>query len=272
MLTYYIKAAADNEPNKENRLINQLFKQEQEITQGLNIERLEKGLIAIRSEIIDNEGLIKIIGANIASYIVGEYYHIVTSELIDNECENLGFNDLEKKKIQTQINHTIFKGNSPVNKGLICEVQRRLTDYLKDNSEINIPGFTKFRLKDLLDNIKLIVDGAVSECIIEHEYNEFIGLLRYFVQTQWPKVDEVHIYFKNGEYVLRGDDNKPIDNLFVEELRNDDIEMTKEDMLIGSLITLAPQKIVIHTRNHLKNKEIINTISKVFENQVVLID
>ena len=68
-------------------------------------------------------------------------------------------------------------------------VHRALTSYLIFNDNLNLEGFVRFRTKDYWDFLCETVDSAADAYLINREYQEFIRLLRYFVELQEPKVD-----------------------------------------------------------------------------------
>lgn len=107
--------------------------------------------------------------------------------------------------------------------------------------------------------------------IAEQEYNEFIKLLRYFVDIQEPKFEEIHISPQSdGNYTLIDEAGCEIHREYFDELRNEiensSSEVNYDDMLISSLITMSPKKIIINNSESIKNKELLTTISKVFDN------
>ena len=74
--------------------------------------------------------------------------------------------------------------------------------------------------KDLTQGIS----GIAEELLIEKEYNEFIKLLRYFVEIQEPKVNEVHVVVEDDrKYVLLDDSYRVINNDVLKELAKGDI-------------------------------------------------
>jgi putative sporulation protein YtxC len=154
-----------------------------------------------------------------------------------------------------------------------ARVRERILDYLDTNSELIIEGFVRFRLKDFTKELEGVIDRAVDDLLVEKEYNEFIKLLRYFVEIQEPKVQEVHVLMEDDKkYVLLDDRLKIINNDILEELAREisDREISYDDLLISSLITIAPSKITIHECDKIKNTELLNTISKVFRGKVVM--
>ncbi len=150
-----------------------------------------------------------------------------------------------------------------------------LIHYLKINSMINLRGFITFRLKNYIIALQDMVEYGVEEFLINKEYNEFIKLLRYFVDIQEAKIDEVHILLEeNNKYKLYDQYGKIIDNDYLKMIAAEmvDNEINYEDLLISSLITIAPNKIFIHRIANLKNPELIKTISRVFVNKVKICD
>jgi len=62
-----------------------------------------------------------------------------------------------------------------------------------------------FRSKELMPQIYTIIEKVVESYMIEKEYNEFISLLKYFVEIQESKAEKVDLYIgKRGDsYILR---------------------------------------------------------------------
>lgn len=151
----------------------------------------------------------------------------------------------------------------------------KITKCIEENNEINIAGFLTFRTKELRVDLEHIVDKVVEEYMVEKEYNEFIKLLKYFVDVQESKVDEVNILVeKNGDYSLRDEEgNDLMGNLMLDLPQvKFDCKENQEELIISTLITSAPKKVIIHCVEHCKNKELIQTISKVFVNRVYYCD
>ena len=51
-----------------------------------------------------------------------------------------------------------------------------------------------------------------------------------------------------------------------------DSKENKEELIISTMITSAPKKVIIHCAEHCKNKELLQTISKVFVDKVYYCD
>lgn len=178
------------------------------------------------------------------------------------------FNEEEKINIREKALE-LLKNDSFSYKPLIRKnsIAQRVTEYLERHQEIVVEGFVNFRLKDYILEIEDIVDAAVDDFLLEKEYLEFIRLLRYFVEIQEPKVNEVHILLdKNNAFKLVDRHGKLIENEYMDgfsiELMNSSINY--EDLLISALITLAPRVVVIHLTNLNEPKDTVKTIKNVF--------
>ena len=147
----------------------------------------------------------------------------------------------------------------------------KITKCIEENNEININGFLTFRSKELNAELECIVDKVVEDYMVEKEYDEFIKLLKYFVEVQDSKVDEVNILIeKNGDYYLRDENGNDLVGDMITELPDVrfDSKENQEEIIISAMITNAPKKIIIHCVQNCKNKELIQTISKVFVDRV----
>ena len=108
---------------------------------------------------------------------------------------------------------------------------------------------------------------------MEREYNEFIKLLKYFVDIQEPKFENIHVIASKGcGYALFDENCKEITNECIKEYVTEISkgEINYDDLLVSSLITLAPKKITVHCIGNFKNKELLETIKNIFTGNVVI--
>lgn len=181
------------------------------------------------------------------------------------------YNDLfkeEKIEIGKIAFKTISRDNSLDNeKKLIFDEVR---NYINKNDEIIIDGFVNFRLSALNSSLDILIEKSNQKYYEEREYKEFIKILKYFVDIQEPKMDLVNIVMEENNYKLYDQNNKLIENDFFNEVINElSIDgITKEDLLISSIITIAPKNIVIHGSEKNRNDELIKILENVFLEKV----
>lgn len=151
----------------------------------------------------------------------------------------------------------------------------KISDYLEDHYEIVIDGFINFRLKEYRLELLDAVDKAVDDFMMDREYKEFIRLLRYFVDVQEPRIEEVHVIVQaNGLFRILDSSGKTINNQYLEGfvVENAEIDLNYGDLLISALITIAPQSVTLHGPNIKQASEVIETIHSVFDGRVCICD
>lgn len=149
----------------------------------------------------------------------------------------------------------------------------KVCEYLEDHHEIILDGFINFRLKEYRVELLDAIDKAVDDFMMDREYKEFIRLLRYFVDVQEPRVEEVHVLVQaNGLFRILDSCGKTINNQYLEGfvVENAEIELNYDDLLISALITIAPQNVTLHGPNVKQTCEVIDTIHSVFDGRVCI--
>lgn len=237
-----------------------------------NIE--DEGLFTRKSNQYD---LLKYHVSNaLADYVIQQYEEKLLARIINS---NYGyFNAAEKKEI-LRISLKIIRNDDKVFFNTLFQIRRRnlivkkLMEYFEGSSSIILDGFVNFRLKEYIKELEDIIDEAVDDFLIEREYTEFIRLLRYFVEIQDSKFNVVHIIMEyDDNYMLLDERKLEITNECIQEFVTElsETEISHDDLLVSSLITLAPKRIIVHNWERFKNKKLLDTIKNVFVGKVEL--
>lgn len=147
-------------------------------------------------------------------------------------------------------------------------IQEEIKGFLRENDLILLEGFLRFRLKDYFMELKESLEDAIDKLLVDKEYQEFIRLLQYFVEIQEPRVSEVNvIFYDKDNFRLLDEEEKPLDQEYLRRVLGNlrDEELKYEDLLLSALITLSPQRIILH---HADGPEIGKTIVNVFKERV----
>lgn len=159
-----------------------------------------------------------------------------------------------------------------------CKVEKsiinnEILEYLIENNTLIIDGYLRFRSKTLNSLIDNAIDMIISHVQMEIEYEEFISLLQFYVDSQVPKIELVHVLVRDNKFDLIDLDGNLIKtntlNEMMEDLFFDDI--TPADILVSSLIVLSPIKIVIHTDNDVE-KDLMAILKQIFRERVIFCD
>lgn len=160
---------------------------------------------------------------------------------------------------------------------LLSEALRRgrilqaLQDYLEGNGDLLVEGFVTFRLRDYLEELEEVVDQAVDDFLMDREQAEFIRLLRHFVDAQAPRLDLLHVIIRpEGSFQLMDACQNAISDEYLEEFVSEVAakDVNAEDLLISALITVAPQRLVVHQQPGSGAGEGVDTIRRVFAGRV----
>lgn len=155
----------------------------------------------------------------------------------------------------------------------IDDIIEKIRTCMEERDSINVNGYLTFRMRELAKGIEVIIDKVVEKYLVEKEYKEFIKLLKYFVDIQESKIEELNLIIQGeGSYKINDAHGKDIFEDFLKEMGDFNIgsKVNVEDVIISGLITNAPKKIIIHKKENCLNKEFIETISKVFSERVTV--
>ncbi|MFR5264139.1 putative sporulation protein YtxC [Clostridium sp.] len=228
-----------------------------------NIESIKNKVFTYVANLIYKEVISEYRKRELLEYITENYFFLRHDEIIE---------------IDSQINR-ILQGKEKINDGVGISLQNKINylndvikEFLLEEGKINIDGFIRFRLKSMKSHIEFIVDKIVELYMVEKEYNEFIKLLKYFVEIQESKIDLINIIIKsNGEYIVEDKNGKNLFDEFIKDLieNKESKDANAEDIIISGLITNAPKHISIINKEYCLNKEFLNTISEVFGDRVL---
>lgn len=142
-------------------------------------------------------------------------------------------------------------------------------DFIKENKTIFLSGFVIFRLQPYWDILEKIVEDAVNGYILEKEYNEFISLLKLYINSSPTIEDVLHIVY-SANYTIILDSNKNIINNSQDAFKAkflSDISFSTNDYTLNTLLTLLPEKIYVHLVDN-KMDEFITTLSLIFDKRL----
>ncbi len=195
----------------------------------------------------------------LANYIVRKYESKILKRIIQKnfpEIPHYTVNEIVKTKDEIDYHERVEV------------VEKILKGYFKENKNCNVEGIVNFRFYEYEKILYTMSEDLVDIYYLNREYEDFIELLRYFISVQDQRPDCVNLIVNRyGMYTIMDEEGKDITNrclmefLSPEDIRNDGYD----DLLISILITLAPRKIVIKNKENIKNKQLFETIDKVFE-------
>ena len=139
-----------------------------------------------------------------------------------------------------------------------------------------LKGFITFRLKKYISELESSIDSSVNQYLIEKEYQEFVSLLKVYINSEGYNSDLVHLIYrnsnKNTDSVLLDKDRNVIDtsiNLLGAKYLSD-ISFSSSDMILNTLLTLLPKRIFIHLADVDDEDEFVCTLEAIFDGRVTM--
>lgn len=149
-----------------------------------------------------------------------------------------------------------------------ARVEAQLLEHLGEHDALHLEGFVRFRLKDYVEQLEDAVDRAADDFFMEREHGEYILLLRHFVDLQEPRLEAVHVVAAAQGYRLYDPDGTAIDRALYADVVVETGEREGDDALIGALVSLAPQRVLLHDPEGRMAPETVETLRRVFERRV----
>ncbi|MBE7056720.1 MAG: hypothetical protein E7388_04685 [Ruminococcaceae bacterium] len=129
---------------------------------------------------------------------------------------------------------------------------------------MSLEGFVRFRLRELKKDLCSLADLCADELIAKREYEDFIELLKSFVELQKPSKEPVYIKVeRDGTHKLLDTKGKEI--LSPEEKS---AGIAPDDLLLSALVSCSPGKIFLFNEKYSKNPQILDTIKSIFTGRV----
>jgi len=195
-------------------------------------------------------------------FLIENYFFLKQNEILEVEDEIVKELKCEEK---TKSEDSIYCLNR------INSIIEKIKECINENQELNVEGFITFRMRKLRSDIERIIDKVVERYMVEREYKEFVKLLKYFVEIQECKIEEINIIIEeNNNYIVKNGKGKDLYHDFINEIMQEqgNVDLNMEDILISGLITSAPKNINIYGKENCTNKEFLDTIENVFGNRV----
>lgn len=202
------------------------------------------------------------------AYIVTDFYEpIIIQKFINSNY--FYFTTEERRKIYNMCLTNIDFSSSII---MVNIITNEFFKFFQENKYVILDGFVNFKLKEYLKELDSVVDMCVNKFIIEREYNEFIMLLKDYIQNTPSNTKKLHLIYKNEKSVLLDENMNPIEinkNTIPQQYLSD-ITFSSNDLNLNAILTLLPEKLFIHSEQ--KEDDFINTLKMIFENRVEIVN
>lgn len=233
-----------------------------------------------RSPLFRQEDMVFIFKYQLAEVLAENIMTVWEDELVRRRLERnyRSLSENEKQVVYGKALDFLKKCNNNESLNLLMrfgrknKIAHRIFEHLDHNDLLVVDGFINFCLRDYLTEIKFAIELACEEVRNEREYNEFIKLLRYFVDSQVPRVLEVNLLIKDsGLFNIWDGEGNFIDEKYVNYYLDDILvnNVNVDDVLVSILITIAPRRVILHSFGKIPDTESMRVIRKVFRDKIL---
>lgn len=196
---------------------------------------------------------------------------------VERSCKRLTLE--EQTELAERAVHFLRRCNENESLNLLLKFGRKnkiahsILEHLETHDTLNLEGLVTFSLREYLREIRFAVELAYEEFKSEKRYNDFIRLLKHFVESQPPKNPEVNVYLaENGVFHFWDENGRVIEHDLIDLYLEDGIcsHDNLDDILISILITVAPRRIIFHSSGTLPPSESARVIKRVFKERVLM--
>ncbi|WP_170109487.1 putative sporulation protein YtxC [Melghirimyces profundicolus] len=219
------------------------------------------------------EGLPRFLGIAVAEYLLSVNEPNFIRHIIKKQFRYRDPEDSREIERYTFDLLNDSESEEPVCRRRKDRMARQVAQYLTQHRSVAVDGFFRFRMKRYRNGLVKLVEHAIDEYLLDQEYREFIELLRYFVSVQEPKLNLVHVlHTGRRQFRLLDEEGEPLRTKELDESVQELMEQpfSHEDLIVSTLLTIAPEQVVLHTQNREEN--VIRTLEQVFETRISVCD
>lgn len=218
-------------------------------------------VITIYTEKENETAVENAIASSTSEFIVSN----IENDRIKKMIKNHGINAYDAKHLLNVIDtkDTAIKKRAGI-------IRNEIKNHLKKSSNLYIDGMLNFRLSEYKRELDLFLSDAIDEYMTQKAYDDFLDLLKYFVEIQ--EVTDLIIHIggdANDGFILRDSFGNIVKISENEEFFNEMniIGLKHEDVLISRLISLSPKQIFMP--REYEQTAIGTTVKKIFEDKLI---
>ncbi|MFB5673290.1 sporulation protein YtxC [Paenibacillus terreus] len=206
-----------------------------------------------------------------AGYIQNQWEIPMLLEAVSGECRYMSGEEAQRiREISTGLLQKDLNSGRKKRRNMIVS---SLMQCFEELHIINLEGVIRFRLPAYQQELRDLVEYALDEFWGERQYEEFVQLLKYFVYFQENQVPLVHVIHRGEQnFTILDTEMRLLSPLQAEpitvELPGLEVGMPAEDMIVSSLISIAPARIMLHTQD--PSAFVVHTLLDIFEDKVEL--
>ena len=192
---------------------------------------------------------------NLTNIIINQYEDKIINHIINTEYPF--FEKNEQMFIKGECKNNIKKHRSELQSIIFYS----LLEYVTTEDSIIIDGYVAFRLKKYISVINKYIDSVINDYLVKKECDELIEALTVYTELQIPMTELIVVLYDVNKYIVADESGEIIFTL-----------TNYDDVLLDAILTLSPNKIAIVNPDSFANKELLETIVKIYRNKVIFVE
>ncbi|MDG5786957.1 putative sporulation protein YtxC [Evansella sp. AB-P1] len=182
----------------------------------------------------------------------------------------------EIKLIIEHARELMYHSNSEVSlKDLFLKLQREMfylyDQFIHHSVHFSFDSFLRFRLRKIKNKVVEIVEKAIDEHKLEHDYQIMVNTCRQFLQSNPPRVKVVYLFMENEMIITDSNGEsitaEQISSWLTHELCFEE-PLPLSERVVGPLVSIAPDKLIIYPKQH--HEGLLQTLLTIFEERIEL--
>ncbi len=141
---------------------------------------------------------------------------------------------------------------------------------IRNTIRFSYDSFLKFRLREQKEQIVEIVEKAIDEYKMEHDYQEMLNTCRLYLKNNVPKLPTIHLYLDDEVSIVDDSHGEKISadkiSRWLPPELNFEAPLPINERVIGPIVTIAPEKLFVYPS---KSQEgLLQTLLLIFEERI----
>lgn len=183
----------------------------------------------------------------LTDYITGPFWKSTARKYINEASDVLS--DEERLHIENSLSYRKSRE----------DVRKKVSEFIKYNKYIDIPGFVRFRMPEFERDVIADVNIVCSDFVRAREYEEMVSFLRHYVKNTLS-LGEYNLTFLKDGYEITDLSGTAISGF--DELLSGTV--AEEYRILGELVGLMPEKIRIFNKGF-ADDYILQLIETIFD-------
>ncbi|MBU9714170.1 putative sporulation protein YtxC [Evansella tamaricis] len=140
---------------------------------------------------------------------------------------------------------------------------------IRNTIQFSYDSFLKFRLREQKEQLVEVVEKAIDEYKMEHDYQEMLNTCRDYIKSNPARIHTIHLYLDQEVKMV----DQQGETISINQIRswlskelNFEAPLPINERVIGPLVCMAPEKLIVYPLN--TQQGLLQTLLLIFEERM----